>query len=198
MIRAFDQTGVTHALNDMIATSGQGADCIYCGGRGVVVRNPFDDYQDDTRKAVVPGTFWVNDIVVPSQMYPDAEWGEDLGDAAYRASVAFVIGSSIGELLYDIDNVQSDDWGWGVFYATDSNAVDGRCRWLSGYYGYDCPGAWVDGNDLGNPQVDDHLGSGWYSAGNPNSGIHFNSQIGNGYIDQDTAEDGNGVGLIQD
>ena len=47
-------------------------------------------------------------------------------------------------LYPDFDNVQSDGWGWGVFYATDSNSVDQRCRYLEdpgNGYGpiYDCP-----------------------------------------------------------
>lgn len=204
-----DQTSVTNMLNDMIASGGD-PNCVYCNGKGVIIRNPFDSYEDDTRKTVVPATFWVNDIVVPSQIYPDMEWGEDIGEAAYRASVAFVIGNNIGLLLPDIDNVQNDDWGWGVFYATDSNAADGRCRWLPESGSYDCPGAWVDQDDLSTVIQDDpssggavHLGTGWYTSGNPNAGgggggtgVHFN---GNQFVlDQENAMDGNGVGLTQD
>jgi len=203
------QTSVTSMLNNMIKTADD-MSCVYCGGKGVVVRNPFDSYEDDVRKTVVPATFWVNDILVPSQIYPDMEWGEDIGDAAYRASVAFVIGSNLGNLLPDIDNVQSDDWGWGVFYATDSNAADGRCRWLPEVGGYDCPGAWVNKDDLGTVIADDplggtgfHFGTGWYTWGNPNAdgggggtGNHFNGNIMS--LDQENAKDGNDYSLTQD
>merc|ERR1719310_1770566 len=108
MIRAEDQTSVTRKLNDHMSSSG---DCVYCGGHGVVVRNYFDGYQDDPMKTVVPGTFWVNDIVVPSQIYPDLDQPETPEEAALRASVALVIGDSLGALFPEIDNIQGDDWG---------------------------------------------------------------------------------------
>lgn len=206
MIRAGDDaTGVTEMLNNMMATSGDG--CVYCGGHGVVVRNPFDDYQNDERKNVVPATFWVNDIVAPSQIYPDIDYPETPEEAAYRASVAFVIGSNLGELLPDIDNVHDPDWGWGVFYATDSNAADTRCRWLGDDNFYDCPGGYFSGDDLGTFMDDSttgesHSGAGWYTFGNPYAGLggggtgnHYNSA---GAMDQEQATDGNGVSLVQD
>lgn len=201
-----DTTDVTESLNGMIQTSGDG--CVYCGGRGVVIRNPFDDYQDDVRKSVVPATFWVNDITVPSQIYPDYDWNEPAGlaGAAYRASVAFVIGNEVGKLLWDVENVQSDDWGWGVFYATDSNCVDMRCRYRYDLNGWDCPGAWVDADNgmfWDDGSGDTHLGAGWYSQGNPyadgggggGTGPHW---AGEGFLNQENAEDGNGVALTMD
>jgi len=200
------QTSVTSMLNNMIKTADD-MSCVYCGGKGVVVRNPFDSYEDDMDKTVVPATFWVNDILVPSQIYPDMEWGEDIGDAAYRASVAYVIGSNLWKLLPHFDDVQTEDWGWGVFYATDSNAADGRCRWLDSLNGYDCPGAWVDAGDLGTVIVDNpspiHLGTGWYTSGNPyadggggGTGVHIDGIAM--VLDQENAKDGNEYGLTQD
>jgi len=213
MARAEDQTSVTDQLNNMIATSGDGQ--VYTGGKGVVVRNPFDDYQDDTTKSVVPATFWVNDIVVPSQIYPDIEWGEQPKEAAYRASVAFVIGNHLGELLRDIDNVQSDDWGYGVFYATDSNAADSRCRYMEEDWGWDCPLAWINRDnglamDKDDPSGTVHYGTGWYAWGNPyaeggggGTGPHFEKRGCDGSgglcgMDQENAFDANGVGLAED
>lgn len=201
-----DETSVTRALNDMMRASND-ISCVYCGGKGVVVRNPFDDYQDDVGKNVVPATFWVNDIKVPSQIYPDIDYPETPEDAAYRASVAFVIGTNLGSLLYDIDHIQDADWGWGVFYATDSNAADARCRWLESYNFFDCPGGGFYGNDWNTfvPESgsDPHLGAGWYGWGNPyaisggggGTGNHFN---GDAFVmDQEQGDDGNGVSLLR-
>jgi len=206
-----DQTSVTDMLNGMIATSGDGN--VYCGGRGVVIRNPFDGYAYDEQKTVVPATFWVNDILVPSQIYPDYDFNElaGLAGAAYRAAVAFVIGENIGELLPDIDNVQSDDWGWGVFYATDSNAADMRCRYQYDNDGWDCPEAWVnsDGSVIMDVDAADgskHLGTGIYGFGNPyaeggggGTGPHWDvNDNGMGGQDQENACDDHGVCLTRD
>jgi len=117
-----------------------------------------------------------------------------------------VIGNNIGELLPDIDNVQNDDWQWGVFYATDSNAVDNRCRWRADDNGWDCPGAWVDADngvtwDDGSGDV--HTGTGWYSFGNPytgggggGTGPHWGgADLGD--LNQENARDWNGVALTE-
>lgn len=200
-----DQTSVTAALNSMIQSApGASGDCVYCGGHGVVIRNPFDTYEDDTTKSVVPATFWVNDIMVPSQIYPDCDLTDDLGDASYRAAVGYVIGGALGALLPDIDNIQRDDWGWGVFYATDSNSVDWRCRWID-TVGYDCPGYSIPANDLTKVKADkSHVGSGAYSFGNPfaglgggGTGFHFDLG-GKNVLDQETGCDRNGICLTWD
>lgn len=180
--------------------------CVYCGGHGVVVRNHFDGYENDAMKTVVPATFWVNDMVQPSQLYPDIQFidgvQETPEDAALRASVAFVIGDQLGALLPEIDSIQNDDWGWGVFYATDSNAVDARCRWLGDFNFYDCPHGGFDGNDLDSFLWDDgHSGSGWYGYGNPFAGLGGGGtgpHIGGQWMDQEQARDENGVSLLWD
>lgn len=67
-------------------------------------------------------------------------------------------------------------------------------------------------DDLGTVIQDDpssggsiHLGTGWYTAGNPNAGgggggtgNHFNGKASPPELDQENAPDGNGVGLTQD
>jgi len=200
MIRADEQTRVTRQLNDHMMSSGDG--CVYCGGNGVVVRNHFDGYQDDPMKYVVPATFWVNDLVVPSQVYPDISGAETPEEASDRAAVAFVIGDQLGKFFPDIEGIHGDDWGWGVFYATDSNCADARCRWLGDDYVYDCPGGIVDGNDPSTILWDSdpvHWGAGQYEFGNPNAGLggggagnHFNWIV----MDQEQARDRNDVGLL--
>jgi len=196
-----DQTSVTQDLNNMIADSTDKSK-IYIGGKGVFIRNVFDSQQDDPDRLVVPGTFWVNDIYAPSQIYPDIDAGESCSDVAHRATVAVVVGTMMPELFYDYDNIQSDDWGWGVFYATDSNCADVRCRRLGSYSGYDCPGGWLD--DAGTFAKDDVLkGSGSYPAGNPfanpawggGTGCHFDQVSA---LNQEYAADAYGTTLVLD
>ena len=55
------QTDVTTRLNSYVSASETG---VYTGGKGILVRNPFDGYEADSRKQVVPATFVVDDIVV--------------------------------------------------------------------------------------------------------------------------------------
>merc|ERR1719272_2568042 len=73
-----DQTDVTRDLNARIAESG---DCgTYrgyingCGGgQGVLIRNPYDDYEEGgpfNNWKVVPASFWHNDIVVANTVFP--------------------------------------------------------------------------------------------------------------------------------
>jgi hypothetical protein len=206
-------------LNDQIEWSGD-ANEVYTKGKGIMVRSPLDGFEYDTDKTVVPATFWVNDIMAPSQLYPGvgagggnpwcptdyASWSCDTDDETGEwgpwnyAQLAAVAGSSMSKLFSDFDNIQDPDWGWGVFYATDSNSVDKRCRWLADDNGYDCPGGWFPLND--NFQSDDtKLGAGWYPAGNPYSGgggggagCHFD----NGGIDQTNAYTVLNQNLVQD
>lgn len=172
---------------------------------------------------MVPGTFWSNDIFAPSQMYPtrgnpwfpntgwdgyqDITWQTtDMPDGPWTyASIGAVVGSSLNQLYpNDFDNIQSQDWGWGVFYAKDSNAVDQRCERWDDNGGYDCGGGWLP--DDGNWQPDNiHKGSGDYMAGNPvalggpsagyggGAGCHFDTNTN--AIDQpDASGDQNLVG----
>jgi len=247
-----DQTHMTTALNLQIRASDNGA-FDYTGGPGVLVRNPFDEYESNLEMAVVPATFWSNDIYCPSQLYPSSpgvsdawdttglnpdcpndgwngffpnypECTDDPGNPGYDspwnyAATAYVIGSKMGNLLPEWDTVQSPDWGWGVFYPTDANAVDYRCRYLDEYEGYDCGpdpsdskgwgGGWIPtgGADAGQWSDDNtKLGTGAYEFGNPfvyglagggGSGCHLDKG-GSKIIDQTDAFDFNGVNILGD
>merc|ERR1719359_1062826 len=59
-----DQTSMTNFLNGEIE-SGGGA---YNKGKGILVRTP--DFFTGGGTTVVPASFWVNDIVAVSQLYP--------------------------------------------------------------------------------------------------------------------------------
>lgn len=170
-----DQTDITKKLNGMIAKSQSG---IYKGGHGVLVRA----MNDGLSSTVVPATLLVNDIIPPSTMYPDGNpmcpnngWSgynkanSCSDDPFARAQVGAVIGTNLPNLFKDGSNIQSDHWQNGVFYGSDSNSADQRCRWSSKYNGYDCPGGWIpwDGSFASNPQK---LGAGNYASGNPNAG----------------------------
>jgi len=126
------------------------------------------------------------------------------------ASTGYLIGDAMSNIMPDWDSVQEDDWGWGVFYPTDSNSVDFRCRFLGDWGGYDCPpdpgnawpGGWIDGSGQW-MQDDSKLGPGSYPQGNPNAnadagggtGCHFDKR-GRMLIDQTDAFADNGMNLV--
>jgi len=220
MAHAQDDIGycdVCKMLNDQIAPSPDYDSCVFFGGgNGILIRSP-DGYENDDSKLVVPGTFWTNDLFMPSQIYPgdaspkcpsdteDCAEDPNTGDRGPWNSAQFgmVIGSAMEKLFADYSNIQSLDWGWGVFYSRDSNAVDMRCRWHPESNGYDCPGGW-QGWEADSFQYDESFkGAGGYHAGNPNSGgdgggagCHFGLQ--SFMIDQVNADDGSGTKLVQD
>lgn len=247
----YDQTVVTQKLNNQIRPSDSGK-WDYTGGPGVLVRNPFDEYEDNKEFAVIPSTFWSNDIFAPSQLYPSSPGVSDAWDTTglnpdcpndgwngffqnypectpdpgnpsenspwNYAATAYVIGSSMGNIMEDWENIQSPDWGYGVFYPTDANAVDYRCRFLPEYQGYDCGpdpsaskgwgGGWIpiDGLEAGQWHDDaSKPGTGAYEMGNPlayglagggGSGCHLDKG-GSLIIDQTDAFDTSGVNLLQ-
>ena len=99
----------------------------------------------------VPASFLSNDLIMPSAVYPSIGnpmcpndgWngythmaGCNDGPWEY-AQLGYVVGSAMPSLMMDYDAIQSSTWGWGVFYATDANAVDSRCFWADGYKGYE-------------------------------------------------------------
>lgn len=252
-----DITDVTESLNGQIAEG----DCgVYCGGgRGVIIRNPYDAYERATSEhgwLVVPSTFWHNDIAVANTIfpstggsdpgnfatYPDGKWGvtsynpdcpnqrtngffdtgadclEDPGtgdNSPWRyAATGYIIGDSMANLFFDWDNIQGEDWGWGVFYATDSNSVDYRCRWLDAYQIYDCPPDpsgfdWWKGGyvDLSGTWYEDETkaGPGVFPAGNPEvnddngggTGCHFDKG-GSKTMDQTDGFAADGTNLVKD
>jgi hypothetical protein len=208
-------------LNGMIA-SGHGG--TYTGGKGVLVRALLDGVSS----TVVPATFIVNDIVVPSTVYPSSGGGGgnpecpcDSGSSGYNpgpscqagwdgergpwnfAQIGAVVGSAMSKMMYNFDQIQDTDWGWGVFYPSDSNSADQRCRWLQDDNGYDCPGGWIPN---GGSFMSDgsKKGSGNYPAGNPyanpawggGTGCHFASY--QPAIDQTDANDNQGNNIVQD
>jgi len=220
LVQAQDDIGydtVSMALNQQISPSKDYLNFPYSGGKGILVRSP-DGYEDESAKLVVPSTLWSNDLFMPSQIYPDGDPNCPNGDQQCDADsdtgelgpwndpqMGAVIGSMMGELMPNFDNIQDYDWGWGVFYSTDSNAVDGRCRWRSDDGGYDCPKGWLDWGQ-GFNHDDQFSGAGGYTFGNPyadggggGAGCHFNSLWDtNPEIDQINGDDGQGTALVQD
>jgi hypothetical protein len=213
------QTSVTDELNAAIAPGSNG---VYSGGKGLLVRNPFDNYES-LGYQVVPSTFWTNDIVTPSAVYPtgwngfdgngDANCPNDGWNGFYKlaqdcntdartgesgpwnyATTAYVICDKLDQVFPDFDTIQSEQWGNGVFYPTDSNSVDQRCKWVEEHNGWDCPGGWLSagGDFMSNKQ---QKGSGYYKMGNPHAtpsagggtGCHFDLFS---VIDQTNAYDG--------
>jgi len=184
-------TDVANRLNAQIKTGDNG---VYTGGKGVFVRTP--DFFVGDPPAVVPATLWVNDIHTPSGLYPAGDpmcptsgdgWSglhtdcssEIDGSSWNSAIVAVVIGSSMQSFLSDWDGIQSEDWGWGVFYPFDSNSCDGRCAWSEENGGWDCPGGWLTGDGS---WFDDasKKGAGSYQPGNPYAGIDSGYHGGGG------------------
>jgi len=209
--------GGTSTIDSLNALIAQSSGEVYTGGTGVIVRAP--DFITDDPTKVVPGTFWSNDIVAPSQFYPTQSnvWFPNSGSDGYMditfqstdqpegpwsyASMGVVVGTSM-EKLYpnDFANIQAEDWGWGVFYPTDSNAVDQRCQRLDDRNGYDCPGGFLDDNGGFSPDSSSK-GSGNYKAGSATAlgqgfgggaGCHFDNNANT--VDQPDASVTNLVG----
>lgn len=194
-------TSITDNLNTMIERGQAG---VYTGGKGVLVRDIEDGLQS-SKSMGVPATFWSNDIFAVSQMYPDRVDLDIVGvtDIYDYASVGVVIGSAMSNLFYDFDNIQTGTWGWGVFYAHDSNSVDIRCRWLGSDQIYDCPGGYIP---WGGTYTSDStkMGTGGYTVGNPDANAAWGGGAGCHFdyvdhtIDQINAYDAGGQNLVQD
>lgn len=213
-------TSLTDALNAQIAWSGD-----YTGGKGILVRSPLDGLESNPTNLVAPATFWVNDIYSPSQLYPtsgadnimcpnDGNSGFGLcnvdpltGESGpwNYAQMAVVVASKMDQFFPDFEHIQEADWGYGVFYASDSNAVDKRCRWLDEFQGWDCPSYWQ--NVDGTVEYDEgKVGAGGYHWGNPETdgfehngggaGCHFEPSIPG--IDQTNGYDADGDNLVKD
>jgi hypothetical protein len=176
-----DQTGMTQDLNKQIE-SGSGA---YNKGKGILVRTP--DFFNGGKNVVVPATFWVNDIITPSQAYPEgnpwcphgdsdgffsAKWQKCLpreGPWGFATVAAVISGNDIMNRFFrDFEHIQDPTWGWGVFYATDANAADQRCKREGD--GWNCPGGRIDstGKFHENPS---QQGAGFFPMGNPAAGL---------------------------
>ena len=125
-----------------------------------------------------------------------------------NAALGWVIGdeTSLKNMLYDLDNIQTNKWGWGVFYATDANAVDQRCIFRNDWNpkGFDCPGFFVSEDGTVTPDQG-KCGPGCYEAGNPTTGnggggagCHFSEDDNRYSINQWNAKDSNGQNIVQD
>lgn len=209
-----DHTKVTDFLNKQIE-SGEGA---YNKGKGVLVRTP--DFFSGGQKIVVPATFWVNDIIAPSQLYPagnpwcpkgnsdgffNLNWQKCTptpeGPWHYATVAALISGDFMNTFFRDFDNIQSSHWGWGVFYPTDANAADKRCKYDPGH-GWNCPGGWVSSQGQYYPNSQ-QKGAGSFAMGNPDAGLggggagcHFDTSVN--AIDQANAYTQDGQNLVQD
>jgi hypothetical protein len=182
------------------------------GGKGIIVRNPFDGFETDQDKKVVPSTFWVNDIFAPSQLYAGSGGGNGnpwcpthatncpkdpitKDDGPFNSiQMAYVISKHMDKLFSNWDKAQDSDVrsvGVGVFYPTDANAADLRCAYFPGPNGYECPGGWID-QPTGTWTADaSKKGAGWYFG----KGCHFNHHNG---IDQTNAFDqSSGLNLMK-
>jgi hypothetical protein len=217
--------GPTSVTNDLNAAISPGTNGIFVGGgSGVLVRSLLDGlFNSDVN--VVPASFVHNDLVAPSIMYPGnfgSVWCPNDGHSGYSktgtcgtepttgldnpwsfAQLAVVINAAMPDLFPDFDNVQDSNWGNGVFYATDSNSVDQRCRYLASNSGFDCPGGWLDMSATWTADSV-HKGAGYYDAGNPyagggggGAGCHFAPYDPYG-IQQTDAYDSNGNNLVED
>lgn len=228
--------GVTSITEELNAAMASGTKGVYSGGKGVLVRNPMDGYEDKKQWKVVPATFWTNDIYTPSALFPTG-WGGWLtgnGDpncpnggtnGYYKmtkkcptdprtkesgpwnyAALAYVINDKMSEFFPHFDSIQSATWGYGVFYPTDANSVDQRCRYVdaaAGNNGYDCPGGWIPWGKLFTADST-KIGSGGYDAGNPEvtggggggAGCHWTGLGAGSEIDQSNANSG-GLNLVR-
>lgn len=202
------QTDLTTKLNAAIKKSRLPA--VYSGGgTGVMIRNPFDGFEADTSKKVLPATMWVNDIFAPSQMYPGSGGGngnpmcssavgcpEDPTthdtDPWETIQMGYVVMTNMSKLFKNFGTIQ-DGKPHGVFYASDANSADIRCAYFEKYHGYECPHGWfgLKGGTAPEGWTSDNskLGAGNYEG----KGCHFS---GNG-LNQIFAKDSKGNDLVK-
>ena len=183
----------------------------------------------DVPSVVVPGSFLHNDVHAPSVMYPAfgggsgnpqcpnngwsgfsslSECQADPGTGETGpwnfAQLGYVVADAMDQLLPHFSEIQDDNYGYGVFYASDSNSVDERCRYAQDSGGWDCPGYWIN-SDGSVVQASDKRGAGGYAPGNPTvqggggggAGCHFASYDPYHGIDQTDAYN-QGENLVSD
>jgi len=154
-----------------------------CGNTGVIWRTN-DRYDTSLGFAkppfdVVPATLLTDEIYSPTKYYPCG----DPHNAAdfYRPVVGRIIYQNMNQLFHDFDNFQNHGtYDFGVMYPTDSNSVDGRCRYLKDDYNgiIDCPEGWYydnvndpDSSKWGFSGGGAGNGAGYYASGNPQAGL---------------------------
>merc|ERR1712178_86280 len=217
-------TDVIDSMNMLIAPSSDSGASTYRGGKNYGVLFRSEDGFSDLDYHVVPSSLIHNDLVAPSSTYTcgdphcirttgsDGVYKQDICtyDTYMNAALGWAIGDegSLRNILYDLDNIQTDKWGWGVFYATDANAADQRCEYRDDCNppGWEVPKFFVEDDGLGTTIADDgKRGAGYYDAGNPQTdigggggaGCHFGNDSGNNWINQWNALDSNGVNLVR-
>merc|ERR1712178_109433 len=217
-------TDVIDSMNMLIAPSSDSGASTYRGGKNYGVLFRSEDGFSDLDYHVVPSSLIHNDLVAPSSTYTcgdphcirttgfDGVYKQDICtyDTYMNAALGWAIGDegSLRNILYDLDNIQTDKWGWGVFYVTDANAADGWCEYRDDWNppGWDCPKFFVEDDGLGTTIADDgKRGAGYYDAGSPQTnigggggaGCHFGNDSGNNWINQWNALDSNGVNLVR-
>lgn len=166
-------------------------------GYGVMIRGCLDGqpFSHDGKKSQIVATFLHNDINCPSMIYPYSNTGDanPKDKVATLAAVWDLNPYSNVKYMQDVfpymKDVQTDPtWGWGVFYAHDSNSLDKRAypafqEWIAdgkggatpnenGDWGYDAPGGWQDKSETNKESYDftlakEKVGTSDKKVGNP-------------------------------
>lgn len=202
-----------------------GSEGVYTGGKGVLLRSMYDLTMNNTQ--VVVASLVVDDIHVPNVLHPtegpNGKMCPNNGDSGYTkaapcppdanketgpwnyAQLAVVVGSNMSHFFHEFDSIQSWQYDFGVFYGSDANAADKRCRYVPEWKGYDCPGYWMPW--LGNATKDaSKTGASQFAPGNPwknaswggGSGCHFADYNPAAGIDQTDAYDAQDRNLVSD
>jgi len=124
------QTDITQKFNNKIKATNK----VYEGGVGVIFRNQNDGFFGVDAFKVLPGSLIVNDICAPNPAYPTDPLGQIDSD---QAVLGVILDDTAFNLLFGLDT-QDYSYKAGVFYASDSNAVDKRCRNEESQNQYDC------------------------------------------------------------
>jgi hypothetical protein len=121
------------------------------------------------------------------------------------AQLGVAVGTNMSHFFHEYEKMQHHDYDWGVFYATDANAGDKRCRYMPKSKGYDCPGYWMPW--YGEASKDSSMsGAGQFAPGNPykndtwggGAGCHFADYNPKAGIDQTDAIDDHHRNLVSD
>merc|ERR1719433_2493282 len=141
-----DQTSVTVDLNHFIQAGGAGPGRannmkVYeegVAGYGVIFRQMNDGLFDLSWMETTPGSFVHNSLHASTITYPwisadstDGPW--DVINYNFP-SVGAIYGDAMERLFDNWGDAQKSSWKNGVFYPSDANSGDLRCRWESDQY----------------------------------------------------------------